>query len=180
MILWKTSCGQQCHPEQQAPANSPALLSFCWAKTITLKPFNKIIFFKKQLLDLFCWSCYVFICLKGIQEHFFGHQCQTIFCLQMGWMLAVLWMLPQAVKGAESHSVCTTVATPVALQLMQVPKSHLARETWALWWHPFPCSELGSCRSDQSERQEGEKWPKHPSWGAETPMVSPSLSAVQE
>lgn len=30
----------------------------------------------------------------------------------MGWMLTVLWMLPQADKGAECHSVCTTAAMP--------------------------------------------------------------------
>lgn len=147
MILWKSCCKQQCHPEYQAPANPPALLSFCWARTISLKPFNKIIFLKKRLLSLLCWSCYVFICLKGIQEHFFGHQCQTIFCLQMGWMLAVLWVLPQGWQGnwvSLSLHNCCCARGPVALQQMQMPKSHLARETWALWWQPFRCSEFGS------------------------------------
>lgn len=72
-------------------------------------------FFKKWILSLLCWSYFVFICLKGIQEHFFEHQCQTVFCLQMGWMLAVLWVLPRADKGAECHCVCTTAAMPGAL-----------------------------------------------------------------
>lgn len=40
------------------------------------------------------------------------------------------------------HDCCHAWGS-VALQLVQVPKSHLAKETWALWWHPFPCSELG-------------------------------------
>lgn len=38
------------------------------------------------------------------------------------------------------------LSVTVSAQLLPclVPKSHLARETWALWWHPFPCSEFGS------------------------------------